>query len=89
MHNRSSATSAHAPAPETASGDAPPERDIAEVIAEAPAEPLEPPPEFLAAAAELGIAFEPGEVEKLGRFLALLLHANTRMNLTAIKDAPS
>ena len=60
---------------------------IAEVMADAPAQPLSPPPAFLALAAELGIAFEPGEVEKLGRFLALLLHANTRMNLTAIKDA--
>jgi 16S rRNA (guanine527-N7)-methyltransferase len=59
---------------------------IAAVMADAPPQPLEPAPEFLARAAELGIAFEPGEVEKLGRFLALLLHANTRMNLTAIKD---
>jgi len=55
-------------------------------MADAPAQPLDAPPEFLAAADELGIAFELGEVEKLGRFLALLLHANTRMNLTAIKD---
>ena len=55
-------------------------------MASAPAEPLPAPAEFLAQAAELGIAFEPGEVEKLGRFLALLLHANTAMNLTAIKE---
>ncbi len=97
MRHRSSATSVPAPAPESADGPAnpaaPPERDVAafvaQVIADAPAEPLEPPPAFLAQAAELGIAFEPGEVERLGRFLALLLYANTRMNLTAIKDAES
>ena len=89
MRSRSSATSEPDPArkPE---GDRNTERDIqafiAEVVASAPADPLPAPPEFLAQAAELGIAFEAGEVEKLGRFLALLLHANTRMNLTAIKE---
>ncbi|MEQ8843960.1 MAG: 16S rRNA (guanine(527)-N(7))-methyltransferase RsmG [Phycisphaerales bacterium] len=88
MPNPSSATSARGPAHKPANQE---ERDIqafiAEILADAPAEPLPAPPDFLAQAAELGIAFEPGEVEKLGRFLALLLHANTRMNLTAIKDA--
>lgn len=59
---------------------------LAEILAEAPTQPLEATPAFLAQAAELGVAFEPGEIEKLGRFLAILLHANTRMNLTAIKD---
>ncbi|MEQ9095647.1 MAG: 16S rRNA (guanine(527)-N(7))-methyltransferase RsmG [Phycisphaerales bacterium] len=87
MPNRSSATSEPAPARKPANQE---ERDIqafvAEILADAPKEPLPAPPEFLAQAAELGIAFEPGEVEKLGGFLALLLHANTRMNLTAIKD---
>ncbi|MEQ8317575.1 MAG: 16S rRNA (guanine(527)-N(7))-methyltransferase RsmG [Phycisphaerales bacterium] len=81
MPSRSSATSEPAPAPD---------RDVqaflAEILAEAPTQPLEAPPAFLAQAAELGVAFEPGEIEKLGRFLAILLHANTRMNLTAIKD---
>lgn len=89
MPNRSSATSARGPARKSDS-ERNQERDvqafIAEVMADAPAGPPEPPPEFIAAAAELGIAFEPGEIEKLGRFLALLLHANTRMNLTAIKE---
>lgn len=37
-------------------------------------------------AAGLGISFERGEVEQLGRYLALLMDANTRMNLTAIRD---
>lgn len=87
MPNRSSATSEPGPARKRANQE---ERDIAafiaEVMAGAPAEPMAAPPEFLASAAELGIAFEPGEVEKLGRFLALLLHANARMNLTAIKE---
>ncbi len=81
MPNRSSATSEPAPAPDRSV-----EAFIAEIVSDAPKEPLVPPPEFLAQCAELGIAFEPGEVEKLGRFLALLLHANARMNLTAIKD---
>lgn len=45
-----------------------------------------PTPEFLAAASELGIEFEPGDLDRLARFLALLLDANTRTNLTAITD---
>jgi 16S rRNA (guanine527-N7)-methyltransferase len=47
---------------------------------------LRPPASFLAAAEALGIAFEPGDVERLGRFLGLLLEANTRFNLTAVTD---
>jgi 16S rRNA (guanine527-N7)-methyltransferase len=49
-------------------------------------EPLVPGEEFLRAAAELGVAFEEGEVERLGVFLALLLDANATINLTAITD---
>ncbi|MBK7406219.1 MAG: 16S rRNA (guanine(527)-N(7))-methyltransferase RsmG [Phycisphaerales bacterium] len=45
-----------------------------------------PTPEFLGAASTLGIEFEPGDVDRLGVFLALLLEANTRFNLTAIAD---
>jgi len=48
--------------------------------------PLPPPPTFAPAAAALGIAFEPGDVERLGRYLALLLEANKSFNLTAVKD---
>ncbi|MBX3407044.1 MAG: 16S rRNA (guanine(527)-N(7))-methyltransferase RsmG [Phycisphaeraceae bacterium] len=51
-----------------------------------PLEPLAPTPEFLAMAAELGIEFEPGDLERLGLFLALLLRANELTNLTAITD---
>jgi hypothetical protein len=48
---------------------------------------LEAPPSFLEAAAQLGIEFEPGDVEKLGRFLAMLLEANEKaLNLTAITE---
>lgn len=48
--------------------------------------PLHPPPEFLRACESLGISFDEGDLEKLGRYLALLLDANTRFNLTAITD---
>lgn len=48
--------------------------------------PLGAPASFLVAANEANIRFEPGEVETLGRYLAVLLDANTRFNLTAIKD---
>lgn len=37
-------------------------------------------------AAELGIEFEPGDLPRLGLFLALLLRANETTNLTAITD---
>lgn len=45
-----------------------------------------PTPGFLTAAASLGIEFEPGELDQLATFLALLFDANTRTNLTAIRD---
>ena len=46
----------------------------------------EPTPEFLESAAALGVEFEPGELDRIATFLALLLETNTRTNLTAIKD---
>lgn len=49
-------------------------------------EPLPPPASFLEAARALGIEFDPGDVEQLGRFLALLLETNKSFNLTAITD---
>jgi 16S rRNA (guanine527-N7)-methyltransferase len=53
----------------------------------ASASPILPPSDF----AEKGLAFhielEPHEIEKLGRFLAMVLAANESMNLTAIEDA--
>jgi 16S rRNA (guanine527-N7)-methyltransferase len=51
-----------------------------------PPPPLPPPAGFLQAAAELGVEFEPGDLERLGRFLALLLVVNARFNLTAVTD---
>ncbi len=48
--------------------------------------PLEPPPDFLQAAADLGVAFDPGDLERLGLYLALLLETNKSFNLTAITD---
>jgi 16S rRNA (guanine527-N7)-methyltransferase len=48
--------------------------------------PLQSPPDFLRRAADLGIEFESGDVERLGRYLALLLDANTRFNLTSITE---
>lgn len=47
---------------------------------------LTAPESFLTAAAGLGIEFDVGDLDRLGRFLALLLEANTRTNLTAITD---
>lgn len=51
-----------------------------------PSEGLAPTREFLAAAAEYGIEFEHGDVERLGWFLAMLLRANEVMNLTSITE---
>ncbi len=45
---------------------------------------LSPPESFLSAARDLGIVFDPGDVQRLGRYLALLLEANRSFNLTAI-----
>lgn len=45
-----------------------------------------PTDEFLTSASALGIEFEPGDLDRLSRFLALLLDANSRTNLTAITD---
>ncbi len=46
--------------------------------------PLAPTQAFLEGARDLGVSFESGELERLGKYLAVLLDANTRMNLTAI-----
>lgn len=48
--------------------------------------PLEPPPGFVERAAEAGISFDAGDLERLGRFLALMLGANEVVNLTAVTD---
>lgn len=51
-----------------------------------PAPPPPPPETFLRQAAELGIAFDEGDLERLGEYLARLLETNTRFNLTAVTD---
>ncbi|MCP3904617.1 MAG: 16S rRNA (guanine(527)-N(7))-methyltransferase RsmG [Planctomycetes bacterium] len=45
-----------------------------------------PPPAFLAQVEALEIAFDSGDVERLARYLALLLDAARSFNLTAITD---
>jgi 16S rRNA (guanine527-N7)-methyltransferase len=45
-----------------------------------------PPQTFLDRAASLNIVFDPGDLDTLARYVALLLDANTRFNLTAITD---
>jgi 16S rRNA (guanine527-N7)-methyltransferase len=48
--------------------------------------PPTPPADFLADCAAFGLEFEPGELERLGRYLGLLLETNQTMNLTAVRD---
>ena len=45
---------------------------------------LDAPEDFCREAEELGITFDPGDLERLGLFLGLVLDANKRFNLTAI-----
>jgi 16S rRNA (guanine527-N7)-methyltransferase len=47
--------------------------------------PFSAPTSFLARAEQLNVAFDPGDMETLGLYLALLFDANTRFNLTAIR----
>lgn len=45
-----------------------------------------PPPAFKESIQRLGLEFEPGDVERLGRFLDVLLETNKEFNLTGITD---
>ncbi|MGE0302188.1 MAG: 16S rRNA (guanine(527)-N(7))-methyltransferase RsmG [Phycisphaerales bacterium] len=54
-----------------------------------PVDPLIPPEEFHTRLGAMGVELEPGDAERLGRFLALLLEANQSFNLTAITDPAS
>ncbi|MFZ4573391.1 MAG: 16S rRNA (guanine(527)-N(7))-methyltransferase RsmG [Phycisphaerales bacterium] len=47
---------------------------------------LAAPEAILEAAGGMGIEFEPGDVERLGRYLGMLLHVNTTTNLTSVTD---
>lgn len=73
-----------APAAANAPARAPATR---EVVLDLNVPPLAATPDFLKLAADYGIQFEPGDVEKLGRYLAMLLRANESFNLTATRDA--
>ncbi len=64
----------------------PPEATAVTAAAFAAIGPIPPTPEFLNLATELGIEFEPGDLDKLGRFVAILLETNKTTNLTAITD---
>lgn len=44
------------------------------------------PDSFLADAESVGLAFDPGDLDRLRGFLNLLYEANARINLTAIRD---
>jgi len=54
------------------------------VIEDRPA--LAAPADFVERCAAIGVEFEPGDVERLGKFLAILLGANERLNLTAVTE---
>lgn len=56
-------------------------------VTKADVKSLAPPAEFFDAAQTLGIEFEPGEIENLGLYLALLMKGNESQNLTAVRDA--
>ncbi len=47
---------------------------------------VEPTARFLEVTRGYGLSFDGGEIEQLGRYLALLFAANELVNLTAIKD---
>jgi 16S rRNA (guanine527-N7)-methyltransferase len=49
-------------------------------------QPLEPTQAFLESAAAFAITFDPGDIERMGLFLAMLLETNKKFNLTAITD---
>ncbi len=51
-----------------------------------PPAPIPVPAGFVDLCRENGIEFDPGDPERLGQFLALLLDANTAFNLTSIRD---
>jgi 16S rRNA (guanine527-N7)-methyltransferase len=50
-------------------------------------EPVSPPEHWLERCAQYGVGFDESELSALGRFLAMLMHANTRMNLTSVREA--
>ena len=53
-----------------------------------PAPPPPPPDDFARDVEQLGVRLDQRDIELFSRFLALLLHANESINLTAITDPP-
>jgi 16S rRNA (guanine527-N7)-methyltransferase len=70
---------------DSAGGQSPAERGALELGLEK-IEPASPPSNWIERCAQYGIGFEEAELQTLGRFLAMLMHANSRMNLTSIRD---
>jgi len=58
----------------------------AELVFPSGVAPLAPTPRFLSLAGELGLEFDSGDLDQLGRFLGLLLASNKRVNLTAVRE---
>lgn len=58
---------------------------LRELIAGAPPA-ARPTDEFLAMCGEFGVSFESGDLDRLGRYVSILLHVSERMNLTAIRE---
>jgi len=58
-----------------------------EALLTPPPPPVPIPPDFESAARAQGIEFEPGDLDKLARYLALLFRANQSFNLTSEADA--
>ncbi|TVQ63189.1 MAG: 16S rRNA (guanine(527)-N(7))-methyltransferase RsmG [Phycisphaerales bacterium] len=83
----SNAKPAPAPKPKPRpKGSKPTPAPRAPIVFDLPAAPLPAPASFTAGATALGIEFEPGDVERLGLYLAALLKANESANMTAIRE---
>ncbi|MCG3122439.1 MAG: Ribosomal RNA small subunit methyltransferase G [Phycisphaerales bacterium] len=67
-------------------GPPPPPREPLALPDLAALQPLPAPAWLVDEAADIGVSFDPGDAEKLGRYLAMLLAANDVLNLTAITD---
>ena len=72
------------PSPSRASPNDAPQRDKLHFRTDLA--PLPSPPDLAERLAELAIELEPGDTERLGRYLAILLANNELLNLTAITD---
>lgn len=60
--------------------------EVGDVLPRVKPVPLVAPPGFVDDARAVGVEFDPGDLEKLGSYLALLIQANETMNLTAVTE---